>query len=97
MTIPTAVGLQLERLWALLASRRRRHFSQKEHAKMKGITIRLPSALRCPHCSRVLRAWDIVADIDGLEKIICSGCHTLLLEVDRTTAEIKEATYAANC
>jgi hypothetical protein len=56
---------------------------------MLGITIRLPSALRCPHCNRVLRAWDVIADIEGLEKIICSGCHTLLLEVERAAAEKK--------
>jgi hypothetical protein len=53
---------------------------------MHNTIIRFPFALRCPRCDRTLRDWDCVPDSDGLfEKLLCSGCHTLLLEIERTT------------
>jgi hypothetical protein len=52
----------------------------------EAVTVRIHPAWRCS-CGRNLKTWDIILDdTDGTHvpcRIICSGCHTALLTMER--------------
>jgi hypothetical protein len=50
------------------------------------VTIRIHPTWRCI-CGRTLKAYDVITDTNGVERILCSGCHIELLAVEQRAAE----------
>jgi hypothetical protein len=48
------------------------------YAHVGGRDVRLAHGLSCPHCARVLQAYDVRID-DGDVWLGCGGCHRVLL------------------
>jgi hypothetical protein len=42
--------------------------------------VRLATGLKCPHCSRALRANDVKADFGDVQ-LICANCHRDVLKI----------------
>jgi transcription elongation factor Elf1 len=43
--------------------------------------IRIPSKFPCPRCGREFQPYDVEAFGNGW-RLICTGCHTVCLEIE---------------